>query len=375
MPALHTFELCPFNGYVIEGMNDIQFPLFAWVIFFGVVLTALALDLGIASRKAHAPTKFETTIWSIVWVSLALAFNGYVYWQFGSTKGKEFFTGYLIELSLSIDNLFVFLLIFSFFKVPAKYQHRVLFWGIFMALVMRMAMIFAGAELVERFHAILYFFGAFLVYTGVKMFFSDDDEFNPEESWIVSLTTRFIRISKHYDGEKFFIRKDGKSQGTLLLLVLIVINVADLIFAVDSIPAIFGITTDRFIVYTSNIFAILGLRTFFFLLLRVVEKFHYLQYGLAFVLTFIGVKMLLPLAVEILLYFSGHDDRSGLTPFLESFHRGEYNQLMINISLGVVVAALAVSVLLSLIFPAPPPDEVIPEAEELLADADRPGRS
>jgi tellurite resistance protein TerC len=332
-------------------MNDIQFPLIAWVIFFAVVLSALALDLGIANRKSHAPSKLETTIWSIVWVSLALAFNAYVYWQFGAPKGKEFFTGYLIELSLSIDNLFVFLLIFSYFKVPQKYQHRVLFWGIFMALVMRMAMIFAGAELVERFHALLYFFGAFLVYTGIKMFFSDEEEFNPEKSWIVSLTTRFIRISKHYDGEKFFVKKDGKTVGTLLLLVLIVINVADLIFAVDSIPAIFGITTDRFIVYTSNIFAILGLRTFFFLLLRVVERFHYLQYGLAFVLTFIGVKMLLPLVVEILLYINGHDKGSALTPFLESFHNGDYNQVMINISLGVVVSALVISVLLSLVFP------------------------
>ena len=356
-------------------MNEIQFPVIGWAIFFGIILTALALDLGIASRKAHAPSKYETVIWSIVWVSLALVFNGYVYWQFGSLKGKEFFTGYLIELSLSIDNLFVFLLIFSFFKVPAKYQHRVLFWGIFMALVMRMVMIFAGAELVERFNAVLYFFGAFLVYTGVKMFFSDEEQFDPEKSWIVSFTTRFIRISKHYDGEKFFIRKDGKLLGTLLLLVLIVINVADLIFAVDSIPAIFGITTDRFIVYTSNIFAILGLRTFFFLLLRVVERFHYLQYGLAFVLTFIGAKMLLPLAADILLYFSGPDNRSGLTPFLESFHRGEYNQLMINISLGVVVAALTVSVVLSLIFPVPLPEEVVPETEKLLAETDQPGRS
>jgi tellurite resistance protein TerC len=325
------------------------------------VLSALALDLGIANRKAHAPTKLETTIWSIVWVSLALAFNAYVYWQFGASKGKEFFTGYLIELSLSIDNLFVFLLIFTYFKVPQKYQHRVLFWGIFMALVMRMAMIFAGAELVERFHSVLYFFGAFLVYTGIKMFFSDDEEFNPEKSWIVSFTTRFIRISKHYDGESFFVKKDGKTVGTLLLLVLIVINVADLIFAVDSIPAIFGITTDRFIVYTSNIFAILGLRTFFFLLLRVVEKFHYLQYGLAFVLTFIGVKMLLPLAVEILLYFNGHDQQSALTPFLESFHRGEYNQAMVNISLGVVVVALLVSVALSLIFPVEHKEEAASE--------------
>jgi tellurite resistance protein TerC len=352
-------------------MNEIQFPLLGWAIFFGLILTALAVDLGLAGRRAHAPSKTETAIWSVVWVSLAIVFNAYIYFQFGSLKGKEFFTGYLIELSLSIDNLFVFLLIFSFFKVPPKYQHRVLFWGIFMALVMRMVMIFAGAALVERFEPVLYFFGAFLIYTGIKMFSSDEDQFDPEGSWIVTFTTRFIRISKHYDGEKFFVRKDGKLLGTLLLLVLIVINVADLVFAVDSIPAIFGITTDRFIVYTSNIFAILGLRTFFFLLLRVVEKFHYLQYGLAFVLTFIGVKMLLPLGADILLYFSGPDHSSGLTPFLESFHRGEYNQLMINVSLGVVLAALTVSVLFSLMFPVPPSKEVEAEAEKTLSEADQ----
>jgi tellurite resistance protein TerC len=350
-------------------MNEVQFPVIGWAIFFGIVLTALAIDLGVAGRRAHVPSKTETAVWSIVWISLALAFNAYVYWQFGSLKGKEFFTGYLIELSLSVDNLFVFLLIFSFFKVPPKYQHRVLFWGIFMALVMRMVMIFAGAEIVERFNAVLYFFGAFLVYTGVKMFFSDEEQFDPENSWIVKFTTRFIRISKKYEGENFFIRQDGKLLGTLLLLVLIVINVADLIFAVDSIPAIFGITTDRFIVYTSNIFAILGLRTFFFLLLRVVEKFHYLQYGLAFVLTFIGVKMLLPGAADILLYILGPANQTGLSPFLESFRRGEHEQLMTNISLGVVVAALTVSVILSLIFPARLSDEEMAEADSILAEA------
>ena len=327
-----------------------EYPLWVWIFFFAVVFTALAVDLGFANRKAHAPTRRETLVWSAVWISLALLFNAFILWQFGGFKAKEFFTGYLIELSLSIDNLFVFLLIFNYFKVPKKYQHRALFWGIFMALVLRMVMIFAGAELVEKFHWILYFFGAFLVYTGIKMF-SGDEEFNPEESAIVRFTTRFIRISKHYDGEKFFVNVDGKRTGTLLLLVLIVINVADLVFAVDSIPAIFGITTDRFIVYTSNIFAILGLRTFFFLLVEMAEKFHLLKYGLAFVLSFIGLKMLLPLAAEGLVRIWGEGDNSAFAAFLQKYLHHDFEQMIINISLGIVVGAIALSIVFSLIIP------------------------
>lgn len=332
-------------------MTPIDYPFWIWIFFFAVVLTALFVDVGIVNRRSHAPTRKETIGWSIVWVSLAIGFCGFVFWQFGLGHAKLFLTGYLIEMSLSIDNLFVFLLIFSYFKVPKKYQHRVLFWGIFMALVLRMLMIFAGAELVEKFHWILYFFGAFLIYTGMKMF-GDDDTFEPEESGIVRLTTRFIRISKHYDGEKFFVTVDGKRSGTLLLLVLIVINVADIVFAVDSIPAIFGITTDRFIVYTSNIFAILGLRTFFFLLSDLADRFHYLKYGLAFVLTFIGVKMLLPLLAEGLVRLMGADSMSGFALFLDRYNHHEYEQLVINISLGVVVAAIAFSVVASILFPA-----------------------
>jgi tellurite resistance protein TerC len=327
------------------------YPVWVWILFFGVVIGALGLDLGIANRRSHAPTRKEVISWSIVWVSLALLFNAFIYWQFGVLKSKEFFTGYLIELSLSVDNLFVFLLIFNYFKVPKKFQHRVLFWGIFMALVLRMVMIFLGAALVEQFHGLLYLAGAFLVYTGVKMFFENDEDFHPEESWIVKFTTRFVRISKHYYGDKFFVKIDGKSVGTLLLLVLIVINVVDLVFAVDSIPAIFGITTDRFIVYTSNIFAILGLRTFFFLLLDMAEKFHYLKHGLAFVLSFIGMKMLLPLFAEGGLMLLGHEANSGFADFLRRFSAGEFNQPMINISLAVVVLALLLSIILSLIFP------------------------
>jgi len=332
-------------------MTAIEYPLWVWVFFFALVLTALFVDVGIVNRRSHIPTRKETVRWSIVWVSLALGFAGFIFWQFGFGHAKLFLTGYLIEMSLSVDNLFVFLLIFSYFKVPKKYQHRVLFWGIFMALLLRLVMIFAGAELVEQFNWVLYIFGAFLIYTGVKMF-GDDDSFEPEESAIVRLSTRFIRISKHYDGEKFFVNIDGKRAGTLLLLVLIVINVADIVFAVDSIPAIFGITTDRFIVYTSNIFAILGLRTFFFLLSELADRFHYLRYGLAFVLTFIGVKMLLPLIAEGLLKLSGADSTSAFVHFLDRYNHHEYEQLVINISLGVVVAAILLSVIASLVFPA-----------------------
>jgi len=344
-------------------MTPVEYPFWVWIFFFAVVLTALFVDVGIVNRRSHAPTRKETIGWSIVWVSLALGFCAFVLWQFGLGHAKLFLTGYLIEMSLSIDNLFVFLLIFSYFKVPKKYQHRVLFWGIFMALVLRMVMIFAGAELVEKFHWILYFFGAFLIYTGIKMF-GDDDAFEPEESGIVRLTTRFIRISKHYDGEKFFVTIDGKRSGTLLLLVLVVINVADIVFAVDSIPAIFGITTDRFIVYTSNIFAILGLRTFFFLLSDLADRFHYLKYGLAFVLTFIGVKMLLPLLVEGLLKLTGAGGTSAFALFLERYNHHEYEQLVINISLGVVVAAIAFSVIASILFP------VKKNEQELVAEAE-----
>jgi tellurite resistance protein TerC len=337
-------------------MTALEYPFWVWLFFFAVVLVALFIDIGVVNRRSHAPTRKETMVWSAVWVSLALLFNGFIFWQFGAFKAKEFLTGYLIEMSLSIDNLFVFLLIFGYFKVPKKYQHRVLFWGIFMALVLRLVMIFAGAELVEKFNWILYVFGAFLIYTGIKMF-GEDEAFEPEESAVVSLTTRFVRIHKHYDGEKFFITHEGKRVGTLLLLVLVVINVADLVFAVDSIPAIFGITTDRFIVYTSNIFAILGLRTFFFLLVDLAERFHFLKYGLAFVLSFIGVKMLLPLLAEGLLLFTGDSGSSAFADLLHRYHNREFEQLLINISLGVVVLALATSVILSVFIPYQSDDE------------------
>jgi tellurite resistance protein TerC len=308
-----------------------NYPIWAWVGFAVFILTMLAIDLFVANRKAHAVTYREASIWSVVWFSLAMCFAGLVFWTEGRTKGLEFLTGYLIELSLSVDNLFVFLLVFSYFKVPAKYQHRVLFWGVLGALVMRMTMIGLGAALINRFHWIIYIFGAFLIYTGIRMMRQEETEVHPEENPIVRLVTRFVPMTRHYDGEKFFTEIDGRRTGTLMLLVLVIVEVTDLVFAVDSIPAIFGITTDTYIVYTSNVFAILGLRTMYFLLAGVVEKFHYLKIGLSIVLTFVGVKML-----------------------TEGFVIGRFGvgkEAVILVSLGFVALVLLSSVAASLIWP------------------------
>jgi len=345
-------------------MHVSDYPFWVWAFFFGVVLVALFVDIGIVNRHSHAPSRKEVLIWSAVWVALALGFNAFVLWQFGVGKGQLFFTGYLIELSLSVDNLFVFLLIFSYFKVPKEYQHRVLFWGILGALFMRMIMIFAGAELVDRFHWIIYIFGVFLVYTGLSMFREDDDNFEPHESFIVKLAMKHGNISRHYDKDRFFTVENGVRSGTLLLMVLIVVEFTDLIFAVDSIPAIFGITTDRFIVYTSNIFAILGLRTFYFLLADLADRFHLLRYGLAFILTFIGLKMLLPLFAEGLIMVIG--ENSGSTAgFLRRFLNHEFEQATINISLSVVVLAIAVSIIASLLIkPREKKAEQVEEAKQ-----------
>jgi len=265
----------------------------------------LSLDLGLFNRKAHTIKYREAAIWSAVWLALAMSFAGIVFWYQGTGRGLEFVTGYLIELSLSVDNLFVFLLIFSYFKVPSKYQHRVLFWGVLGALVMRLTMIFVGGTLINRFHWIIYIFGAFLIFTGIRMFTQDDTDIQPEENALVRLVTRYIPLVRRYEDKKFFTRVNGKLTGTLLLLVLLIVEVADLVFAVDSIPAIFAITTNTFIVYTSNVFAILGLRSLYFLLAGVVEKFHYLKTGLAIVLTFIGAKMLVvAIGVVIPIWFS-----------------------------------------------------------------------
>lgn len=343
-------------------MTPVEYPYWIWITFFAVVLTALFVDIGIVNRKAHVPSRKETFVWSAVWISLALAFNVFIYTQVGLASAKLFLTGYLIELSLSVDNLFVILLIFTYFKVPKQFQHRVLFWGIMGALVMRMIMIFAGAELVERFHWIIYVFGVFLLYTGLKMFQNTEDNFEPHESAIVKLATKYIRISKHYDKEKFITVENGVRSGTLLLLVLIVVEFTDLIFAIDSIPAIFGITTDRFIVYTSNIFAILGLRTFFFLLADLANRFHYLKYGLAFVLTFIGIKMLLPLIAAGVMMMLGEGSTSAFADLVRRYLNHEFQQAVINISLGVVAGAIFVSILISILFP--PSEETVAETIE-----------
>ncbi|HEX3248735.1 MAG TPA: TerC family protein [Pyrinomonadaceae bacterium] len=274
-------------------MNALSGATWLWIGFSLFILTMLALDLGLFNRKAHTIRYREAWIWSGVWVTLAMIFAGIVFHYQGSQRGFEFLTGYLIELSLSVDNLFVFLLIFSYFKVPAKFQHRVLFWGVMGALFMRLTMIFVGAALINKFHWIIYIFGAFLVYTGIKMFKEEEIEIQPEQNPLIRAVTRFLPITRHYEEQKFFTISNGKRTGTLLLLVLMVVEVTDLIFAVDSIPAIFAVTRDTFIVYTSNVFAILGLRSMYFLLAGVVEKFRYLRFGLAIVLTFIGLKMLL----------------------------------------------------------------------------------
>ena len=279
-------------------MNSISSTAGLWIGFAVFILFMLSLDLGLFNRRAHVIKYREAAIWSGIWITLASVFAAVVFYFQGTSRGLEFVTGYLIELSLSVDNLFVFLLIFSYFKVPSKYQHRVLFWGVLGALVMRLTMIFIGASLINRFHWIIYIFGAFLVYTGIKMFTQENNDFQPEDNALVRLATRIFPIERSYDEKRFFTRKNGKLAGTLLLLVLLIVEVADLVFAVDSIPAIFAITTNAFIVYTSNVFAILGLRSMYFLLAGVVEKFHYLKIGLAIVLTFIGAKMLI-VAVHI----------------------------------------------------------------------------
>jgi tellurite resistance protein TerC len=274
-------------------MNGIGGSTWLWIGFSLFIFTMLSLDLGLFNRKAHTIKYREAWIWSAVWITLAMVFAGIVFYYLGTQPGFEFLTGYIIELSLSVDNLFVFLLIFSYFKVPAKFQHRVLFWGVMGALFMRLTMIFVGAALINRFHWIIYIFGAFLVYTGIKMFRQEEIDVQPEQNIAVRGVTRFLPISRHYEEEKFFTKVNGKRTGTLLLLVLIVVEITDLVFAVDSIPAIFAVTTNTFIVYTSNVFAILGLRSMYFLLAGMVEKFRYLRFGLAIVLTFIGLKMLL----------------------------------------------------------------------------------
>jgi tellurite resistance protein TerC len=294
---------------------------FLWVIFNVFVLGILALDLLVLHRDAHAVSLREALIWSCVWVSLALIFCLGVFFFRGGEKALEFLTGYVIEWSLSVDNLFVFLVIFSYFAVPPIYQHRVLFWGILGALVLRATFIATGSALLANFHWMIYVFGGFLVFTGIKLLFAGEEKIEPEKNPAVRMVRRFIKITPEYHGQNFFIRKDGQLWATPLFLVLVVVETTDVIFAVDSIPAIFAITLDPFIVYTSNVFAILGLRALFFLLAGVMEMFHYLRVGLSFVLCFVGAKMLI----------------------------ADFYKIPIAVSLGVVAGILILSILASIV--------------------------
>ena len=301
-----------------------------WIGFNLFVLFMLALDLGVFHRKAHVVSIKEATIWSVVWIALALLFNLglYLFWdQLSPTSGYSnseaalaFFTGYLIEKSLSVDNIFVFVLIFTFFAVPAAYQHRVLFWGILGALIMRGTLIAVGATLLKEFHWIIYVFGAFLIFTGIRMAMHRNEGMHPERNPLIKLVRRIMPVTDNYEGDKFFIQRAGKLLATPLFLVLLFVESTDLVFAVDSIPAIFAVTDEPFIVYTSNVFAILGLRSLYFLLAGVVDKFYYLKLGLSVVLVFVGIKM-----VMVDLY-----------------------KIPVGLSLGVIASILAISVIASL---------------------------
>ena len=264
-----------------------------WIGFNLFVLAMLALDLGVFHRKAHAVSLRESLTWTAVWVAVAMVFNLGVWHYAGPQKALEFLTGYLIEKSLSVDKVFVFALLFSYFAVPQASQHKVLFWGILGALAMRAVMIVAGAALIREFTWIIYVFGAFLVVTGVKMVLKRDEEIHPERNPVVRWFKRYVPMTPGYRGDRFVVREGGRRMATPLLLVLLVVEVSDVIFAVDSIPAIFAVTGDPFIVYTSNVFAILGLRSLYFALAGVMDKFHLLKVGLGIVLSFVGVKMIL----------------------------------------------------------------------------------
>jgi tellurite resistance protein TerC len=270
-----------------------------WGVFGVVVLAMLAVDLGIFNRKAHVISFKEAATWSLIWIGLALAFNLFVLVQYGSNRALEFFQAWLIEKALSVDNLFVFLAAFSFFAVPEELQHRVLFWGILGALVTRGVFIVAGAALLAAFHWVMYVFGAVLILTAVRLLFGAEEAVHPERNPVLKLFRRFVRVTPDYDGPHFVVKREGVRSATPLLMVLVVIEASDVVFAVDSIPAVFAVTRDVFIVYTSNIFAIFGLRALCFLVASLVRRLHYLKPGLALVLAFVGLKMVLADKVPI----------------------------------------------------------------------------
>src|SRR5918999_1693402 len=298
-----------------------------WIGFTAFVVAMLVLDLSVFHRRAHEVRMREALIWTGAWIGMALLFNLGVYLWFGAKTGLEFLTGYLIEKALSVDNIFVFLVIFAYFRVPGALQHRVLFWGIIGALVTRAIFILLGAALLHRFHWVVYLFGAFLVFTGVKLLWQGESEVHPERNPMLRLFARLVPSVSDYRGTRFWVVEAGRRFATPLLTVLVVVETTDLVFAVDSIPAIFAVTRDPFIVYTSNIFAILGLRALFFVLAGTMEKFHYLKVGLGLVLAFVGVKMLL----------------------------ADVYKVPVGISLSVIAALLAGSIITSLLWPPTTP--------------------
>ena len=299
-------------------MNQLLF----WVLFNLFVLGMLVLDLGLLHRPGHTVKFREALAWSLTWIGLACAFAGLVYFRYGHATAVEFVTGYVIELSLSVDNLFIFLLIFRYFRVAPDHQHKVLFWGIVGALVMRAVFIVVGIGLIRKFHWITYIFGALLVYGGIKLFRQDESGIEPEDNPVLRLFRRWVPVTENYEGDKFVVRRMGV-YATPLLAVLVVVETTDLLFATDSIPAVLAITLKPFIVYTSNVFAVLGLRSMYFVLAGMMELFHYLHYGLAVVLIFIGGKML----------------------------TSHYYRIPTGVALAVVAAVLLVSVLASVLHP------------------------
>ncbi len=294
-----------------------------WGGFVLFIIAMLILDLKVLQRRSHVMPVKEALLWVAFWVSLALIFNVGIYFYFGMDSALEFLTGYLVEYSLSVDNIFVFALIFSYFGIPSEYRHKALLWGILGAIVMRAIFILAGVAMINRLHWIIYVFGAFLVYIGIKIAFEKDREMDPGKNPILRLVKRFLPVTESYEGGRFFVRRAGRIFATPMLIVVIVIETTDVIFAVDSIPAILSITLNPFIVYTSNIFAILGLRALYFALAGIMDLFHYLNYGLAAILVFVGVKMLI----------------------------SDYYKIPVAGALGFIVLVLATSIVASIMFP------------------------
>lgn len=318
--------------------------LWKWVIFNVAILALLIFDLGVLRRKSHDVKLKEALSWSAFWIGLAIVFCGGIWRYDGHQRALEFLTGYLVEYSLSVDNIFVFILIFTYFRVAPEYRHKVLFWGIMGALIMRAIMIYAGVALIARFDWIIYIFGAFLLFTGIKMAFHKDEDIDPGDNPVVKIFKKLMPVTREYHGNQFFIVREGKRFATPLFIVLLVIETSDLVFAVDSIPAIIGISRDPFIVYTSNVFAILGLRSLYFALAGIMGLFHYLKYALAFILSFVGLKMLL-----------SHTDF----------------KIHIGVSLAIIATALLLSILASLKWPLPEEDTLLDEATDLADDTEQ----